>query len=81
MMYGWSDYGGPWYGMILGPIMMIGFIVLTVLIIAWLLRTLGFGWQPGSQGLTPLDALKARFARGEIDQAEYEKRRKILSDS
>lgn len=81
MMYGWSDYGGPWYGMILGPIMMIGFIVITVLIVAWLLRTLGFGWQPGSKEHGPLDALKARFARGDIDQAEYETRRKILSDS
>ena len=27
----------------------------------------------------PLEVLKLRFARGEIDRAEYEERRKILS--
>jgi putative membrane protein len=81
MMYGWSDYGWPWYGMIFGPIMMIVFVVLTVLIIAWVLRALGLGWQSGTQEKTPLDILKDRFARGEIDQAEYEKRKHILSGS
>jgi len=68
----------PWYGMIFGPIMMIGFVVLTVLIIAWLLRALGLGWQ---QGRSALDILKERFARGEIDQAEYDKRKQYLSGS
>jgi len=67
--------------MIFGPIMMIGFIVLTVLIVAWVLRALGLGWHSSTQGKTPLDTLKDRFARGEIDQAEYEKRKQLLSDS
>jgi putative membrane protein len=66
--------------MIFGPIMMIAFVVITVLIIAWLLRAFGLGWQSDSQrGMTPLDTLKHRFARGEIDRAEYEERKKILS--
>jgi len=83
MMYGWWDGSPtPWYGMIFGPIMMIAFIVLTVLIIAWALRAFGLGWKSESQGRnTPLDTLKHRFARGEIDRAEYEDRRKLLSDS
>ena len=83
MMHGWWDgSSAPWYGMIFGPIMMIAFIVLTVLIIAWALRAFGLGWQAESQGRnTPLDTLKHRFARGEIDRAEYEDRRKLLSDS
>lgn len=82
MMYGWSDgSSAPWYGMIFGPIMMIIFLVLTVLIIAWALRAFGLGWQSDLQGSnTPLDTLKHRFARGEIDRAEYEDRRKLLSD-
>lgn len=51
MMYGWWDGSpAPWYGMIFGPIMMIVFVVLTVLIIAWALRALGLGWQSGTQG-------------------------------
>ncbi|UPJ63833.1 SHOCT domain-containing protein [Bradyrhizobium sp. 191] len=83
MMYGWWDGSpAPWYGMIFGPIMMIVFVVLTVLIIAWALRALGLGWQSGTQGRdTPLNTLKHRFARGEIDRAEYEDRRRLLSDS
>jgi len=82
MMYGWWDgSSAPWYGMIFGPIMMIVFIVLTVLIIAWVLRAFGFGWQSSSQGNTPLDTLKHRFARGEIDRAEYEECKKLLSGS
>lgn len=83
MMYGWWDGStAPWYGMMFGPIMMIVFIVLTVLIIAWALRASGLGWQSASQGgTTPLDTLKQRFARGEIDHAEYEDRKKLLSGS
>jgi putative membrane protein len=78
MMYGWWD-GSPGYGMIFGPIMMIIFVVATVLIIAWALRASGFGWQSDTKGRdTPLDTLKQRFARGEIDRAEYEERRKLL---
>ena len=83
MMYGWWDGSpAPWYGMIFGPIMMVVFIVLTVLIIAWVLRAVGLGWQSDSKVRdTPLDILKHRFARGEIDRAEYEDRRKLLSES
>lgn len=82
MMYGWwNGSSAPWYGMIFGPIMMIVFVVLTVLIIAWVLRAFGLGWQSSSQGNTPLDTLKHRFARGEIDQAEYEAGKKLLSGS
>ena len=80
MMYGWWDgASAPWYGMIFGPIMMIGFIVLTVLVVAWALRALGLGRQPALPDDTPLDALKRRFARGEIDRAEYEERKKVLT--
>ena len=83
MMYGWWDgSSAPWYGMIFGPIMMIIFIVLTVLIIAWTLRASGLGGQSVSQrGDTPLDTLNHRLARGEIDPAEYDERKKLLSTS
>ena len=54
--------------------------ILTVLIIAWVLRAFGLGWQSDSPaGNTPLDTLKHRFARGEIDRAENEERKKLLS--
>ena len=80
MMYGWWDgSSAPWYGMIFGPIMMIAFIVITVVIIAWALRAFGLGWRSDRQEAhTPIDTLKHRFARGEIDRAEYEERKKLL---
>jgi putative membrane protein len=82
MMYGWWDGSStPWYGMFFGPTMMIFFVVLTVLIIAWLLHAMGLGWQSGAQNKSALDILKDRFARGEIDRSEYEERRKLLSNS
>lgn len=82
MMYGWWDgSAGPWQGMFFGPIMMIIFVVLTVLIIAWVVRALGRGSQSDAAAATPLDTLKQRFARGEIDRAEFDERRKILTSS
>jgi putative membrane protein len=79
MMYGWWDgSSAPWYGMIFGPVMMIAFIALTVVIIAWLLRVLGLGWQSATREKSALDILKDRFARGEINQSEYEERRRLL---
>ena len=81
MMHGWWDSSAPWYGMIFGPVMMVAFIAVAVIVIAWVLRALG----PGSRSErresdTPLDTLKQRFARGEIDRAEYEERKKTLSE-
>ena len=81
MMYWWDGSSAPWYGMIFGPIVMIAFIVLTVVIIAWVLRAFGLSLQSASQKDTPLDTLKHRLARGEIDRAEYEEKKKILSGS
>ncbi len=80
MMYGWWEgSSAPWYGMIFGPITMILFIVVTVLIIAWALRAAGLGWQASAPDGTPLDTLKHRFARGDIARAEYEERKKVLT--
>ena len=80
MMSGWWDGSSMWWGgMIFGPVMMIAFVVLAVLAIAWALRATGLGWQPEPKEQSPLDILKARFARGEIDRTEYEDRRKLLS--
>jgi hypothetical protein len=46
MMY-WWDYGAspPWYGMFLGPLMMIIFLVVAALIIVWVVRASGAGRQ------------------------------------
>ena len=81
MMWGWD-----WYGMILGPLFMI--LVLAVVIAAAVLivRLLGGPWQRVAPpyypppGRTPLDILKERFARGEIDKDEFEERRRVLGE-
>ena len=77
---------GGGYAMILGPLFMI--LVLAVLIAAVVLlaRWAGGPW-PGTfpthhmpPGRAPLDILKERFARGEIDKDEFEQRRRVLGD-
>jgi putative membrane protein len=56
-------------------------VVLVVVAVRWL----GGGTHrvPESHppiGKTPLDILKERFARGEIDKEEFEDRRRLLKD-
>ncbi len=74
------DWSWGWGMMFVGPLMMILFvaaiIVLVVLAVRWLV-----GDRHGpvhAPGRTPLDILKERFARGEIDKQEFEERRRIL---
>lgn len=73
-----------WGHMIFGMAMMILFwgtiILLIVLLVRWLWGH-GGPHAPAAPGRdTALDILKERFARGEIDQKEYEARRKTLSE-
>lgn len=77
-MYGPSD-GGWWaLGMMFMSILFLGLIVVGV---AFIIRSFSGG---GSTATRPdskraLEILDERFARGEIDQEEYEERRRILS--
>jgi len=83
------DYYGPhmWWGggyaWFMGPIMWLLFIAIAVVVMVLLVRWLGVsggpaGGVPGVPGKTPLDILKERFAKGEIDKKEFEERRKVL---
>jgi putative membrane protein len=83
MHWWWWDYGAPmpWYGAVLGPFMMLIVIGLIVLAVAYLLRTFARNSATAAEPISPLDILKERFARGEIDRAEYENRKQALSDS
>ena len=69
-MMWWGGGDGGWYGMLLGPLFMI--VILTVLIGAVLF------FFRGPQNSRPLDILKERYARGEIDKAEFDERRHTL---
>lgn len=69
-----------WGGWFMGPVMMLIFIALLVGAIILVARFMG--WKPASGGGHSDDRslfiLRERFARGEIDQAEFEARRKAL---
>jgi len=73
MFHGMDGYGcGMSWGWILG---------LLILIIAiWLIiKMINQNSQPQGGQKTPLDILKERYARGEIDKNEYEERSSDLT--
>ena len=85
---GRSDYGphmmwwgGGWYGMIFGPLIMILVLAVVIAAVVLVVRWAGGPW-PGAapSGRTPLDILKERFASGEIDKDEFEERRRVLGE-
>lgn len=77
--HGWGD---GWGGMIFGPLMMIVFLAAVVVLVVVAIRWLAGAGHPAAPAgrAGPLDVLKDRFARGEIDKDEYEERRRILSE-
>lgn len=79
----WWDYGGPmpWFGMMLWPVVMIGFMIVCALIMMLFMRGSGMGmpWGRDRRGSAPFDILRERLARGDIDKAEYEERKRLLS--
>ncbi len=91
MMNGWGWNGGwdgsiGWLGMILMMVFWIAIVVGVVMLIVWLVRQSqgahtapGAGGQAPAAGETPLDILNKRYARGEIDKAEYEEKKRDLS--
>lgn len=78
MMY-WTN--GGWWMMGLGWIFMVSIWALVILAVVAMLRWLGMPWggRGGTQHKTPLDILKERYARGEIDREEYEQKRRDLA--
>lgn len=83
-----TDHYGPhmmWqgYGMMMGPFMMILFvaviIVVGVLIFKWLTGH-SFGSKLSSEE-DPIEILKARFARGEIEKEDFEERLLMLQNN
>lgn len=78
-MMGW---GGSWHGMFIGPLVMVATIAVVVVVVILLVRWLGGHGHPhhAPAGRTALDILKERFARGEIDKAEFEERRRVLGE-
>ena len=78
----WHHGGFGWSHIIFGMLMMIvfwgGLILLLVLAVRWLGRGSVVGSPPAGHR-TPGEILEERFARGEIDKAEFEGRKRALS--
>ena len=76
-------WGNGWAGWVFGPLMMllvIAVIVAAVVIVARSVSHSGQGTRGPTSAPDPIDILRERFARGEIDKDEYEERRRVLGD-
>jgi putative membrane protein len=74
-MMGWG-YGWGWGGAIMMVVFWVAIIVALVALIRWL-WTSGHG-KGAAAGQSPLDILKARYAKGEINKEEFEQKKKDL---
>ena len=70
----WGTYGPmPW--MFFGPLMMILFLLACVAVMYLVMRSAPMGRHRDGWAI---EILKERYARGEINQAEFEERRRLL---
>ena len=82
MMY----WRGGWSGMFFGPIFMILGLAIAIALAIVLVRALlgPLGWETPTRRMppefAPLDILKERYARGEIDKEEFDERRRVLGE-
>jgi putative membrane protein len=74
-----GGYGMGWFGGILMIVFWILIIVGLVFLIKWLIQSTGRDKTSGSSGNRSLEILKERYARGEIDKAEFDSKKKDLS--
>jgi putative membrane protein len=76
VMWWWSDYWPmPW---VFGPLMMIVAIIFCGAMMFMMMRVMMGSHRSSSDDRHAFHILKERLARGEINQAEYEERRRLL---
>ncbi len=69
-------YDGHWFG---GGFMWLFWILLIVVVVWAVKAATGGGNNYSEKERSALDILKERYAKGEIDQEEFEQKRKDLS--
>lgn len=80
----WGHHGMMWNGgmhWVMGPIMMLLFLIVAVAIVALVIRWIG-GTPQATQtsNSSARRILEERFARGEIDEDEFRKRKRALDE-
>ena len=76
--YGHPMWSGGWGGMFMGWGMMAIFMIAVIVVILFVVKGLT-GGAGGDRSSSALDVLNERYARGEIDAAEYNERKKNIS--
>lgn len=73
-----------WYGMLFGPIVMIIWLVIVIVVAVAVIRWLQSGTAGPLSSLSgrkrALEILEERFAKGEIDKDEFQEKKRLLSD-
>ena len=77
MMGGW---GMGWFGGIFMILFWILILIGLVFVIKWLIQSTNKGRDDGQSGYRALEILKERYARGEIDKAQFEDMKRDLAD-
>ncbi len=76
-MMGWG-YGMGWFGMILMALFWIAVIVGIIFLIRWIVVSTGGKGHAVTSEDSPLEILKRRYARGEINKEEFEQKKRDL---
>ena len=76
MMGGW---GMGWFGGIFMMIFWVLILVGLIFLIKWLVQTTGRVKSGPHNGNKAMEILKVRYARGEIDTAEFEEKKKVIA--
>ena len=75
-----GNWGMGWFGMIFMMIFWVLVIVALVFLIKWLIQTTGSGKATEQTSSRAVEILKERYARGEIDKAEFESKKNDLQE-
>ncbi|MCJ7837798.1 MAG: SHOCT domain-containing protein [Burkholderiales bacterium] len=79
MMWGYDGFGYGGIGMGIGMLFFWGLIIAAIVVLVRGFGPKSGGGEPRLREKTALDILGERYARGEIDKAEFEEKRRDLA--